>query len=879
MNGELLRRTEFAALRQLLDALRAGTGSAVALVGEPGIGKTRLITELAAQARTDAVTTVTATGRTDTGLPAISATTPTLVTIDDLHAVDAAHADHAERLIELTATTPVMLVVAYRDRQLSRRAAALLSRAADRGQLTQRRLGPLDLTQTRELLGDRSDLTRVHADGEGNPFYLQLLAAAGAEARTDVHTALLGELAELTDSELRVAQAAAVLRTPGPADLVAAVADLGVTDTLDALDTLTGLDLMRPVHQLPRFAFRHDVVHRFVYAQIEPSHRFATHRRAEAVLLARGAPITQRAHHIARSIDTACPEQLTVLFDAARTTVHTAPAETLEWMETALQFLPEGDDRFYEAQVLLLRAQLLRGRRCDVQELVHTFLPRATRIPGGAFSSTVAVAARVRRIQGRHAEASALVEEGLAALAGTHPPTAVAMHTELAELALDRLDRDAAYQHARKAAGIARLQHDRLGEAAALAQTAMAHLLAMDTTAAERAADAAADLVDTAPDTTIVTNLPGLFLVGATEEALHRFTDAQRHLSRCADQARRTGQRFILPTILTSLGTVELQRGLLGRARRTLDEAAELLEPEGTPTTRATVDALRAVVRFWQDSDGDAATLAEQASSMAQDLTSVAGTTIRCLHANLLIWADEPERGRRLMLAALGGPHMPRIPPSGRSRWYDALAAAALRTGDKADASRWTDLADVSVRGLSGTMQGFLRRTWMRLHAARGEVGPALTAAEQAAECFASRGLDLDLCRTMVAAGTLLVDAGNADEARGWLGRATALAEQCGSARLADRVRRLQNRLAPAAGAIGHSDALTVLTGRERQIADLVSRGMTSVAMAHQLFLSVRTVDTHLGRIYRKLGVANRASLARTVLRSEPVGAVDGRPG
>ncbi|KAB1161499.1 hypothetical protein F6X68_04275 [Micromonospora sp. AMSO12t] len=882
ITGHPLPRTEFAALRRQLDDLHAGTGAAVALAGEPGIGKTTLISALAAQGRAHTLTVVAATGRTGTGPPVVVGTEPTLVLLDDVHLLDTAHRDQMQLLIELTTTAPVLLVLAYRDRQLSRGAAAVLSRAAARGQLTQHRLGPLDLGQTRELLGDRPDLTRLHAEGDGNPLYLQLLAAADTEAMTDAHLILLGELAELADRELRVAQAAAVLRTPGSAELLAAVAELDVTETLSALDTLTELDLMRPVQLLPRFAFRHDVVRRFVYAQIGPSQRLAAHRRVETELLARGAPVIQRAHHIARALDTGRPEQLPVLIDAARSTMHDAPADALEWLESALQVLPEGDDRWYEAQVLALRAQLLRGGRCDVQQLVHTFLPRAVRIPGGDFSSTMAVAVRVRRIQGRHAEASVLIREGLAALRGTHPcapSTAVAMHTELAALALDRLDQEAARLNAREAATIARQHGDRLGEAAAVAQMAMAHLLAADSDAADRAADIAADLVDTTPDSSVVTNLPALYLVGATEDALHRFTEAQRHLSRGADEARRTGQRFILPAILTSLGAVELQRGLLDRAGRTLEEAAELLEPEGTSTARASVAALLALVRYWQDSDREAAAviaLGDQALALVRDQGPAEDAIVPCLLADLLIKVAEPERGRRLILDALGGPEMPRIAPPNRSRWYEALSTAALRMGDTRDASRWVDLAEASVRNLSVSRQGFLMRARMRLYAARGETSPALADAEQAVECFAGRGLDLDLCRTMAAAGTVLVDAGRTDDARAWLGRAAALAEQCGSARLVDRVRRQQSRLVPDTSTRG-GDPLAVLTERERQIADLVSRGMTSVEVAHGLFLSVRTVDTHLGRIYRKLGVSNRASLARAMLRSHPT-ALAGEP-
>jgi DNA-binding CsgD family transcriptional regulator len=51
------------------------------------------------------------------------------------------------------------------------------------------------------------------------------------------------------------------------------------------------------------------------------------------------------------------------------------------------------------------------------------------------------------------------------------------------------------------------------------------------------------------------------------------------------------------------------------------------------------------------------------------------------------------------------------------------------------------------------------------------------------------------------------------------------------------------------------------LTAREREIAILAMRGLSSKEVAEQLVLSVRTVDNHLQRIYRKTGVSRRKDL------------------
>ena len=65
-------------------------------------------------------------------------------------------------------------------------------------------------------------------------------------------------------------------------------------------------------------------------------------------------------------------------------------------------------------------------------------------------------------------------------------------------------------------------------------------------------------------------------------------------------------------------------------------------------------------------------------------------------------------------------------------------------------------------------------------------------------------------------------------------------------------------------------EKLSLLTEREREIARLAAVGKRSKEIAEQLFLSPRTVDVHLARIYRKLEVSSRAALASVVLQVPP---------
>ena len=83
--------------------------------------------------------------------------------------------------------------------------------------------------------------------------------------------------------------------------------------------------------------------------------------------------------------------------------------------------------------------------------------------------------------------------------------------------------------------------------------------------------------------------------------------------------------------------------------------------------------------------------------------------------------------------------------------------------------------------------------------------------------------------------------------------------EKMGAQLWADRVRTELAR-AEAIPTHGHS-----LTPSERRVAELAANGMTNKDVAAALFISPKTVESNLGRIYRKLGINSRAELGRVI--------------
>jgi DNA-binding CsgD family transcriptional regulator len=119
----------------------------------------------------------------------------------------------------------------------------------------------------------------------------------------------------------------------------------------------------------------------------------------------------------------------------------------------------------------------------------------------------------------------------------------------------------------------------------------------------------------------------------------------------------------------------------------------------------------------------------------------------------------------------------------------------------------------------------------------------------------------LELARTLERLGQAMLDDGDRRASLDMMRRSAELAVQCHAAALAERLRAL---LAASGARIPRLVVTGVhaFTPAERQVAELASAGSTNRQIAEQLFLSEKTVEAHLSRAYRKLGVRSRTQLA-----------------
>jgi DNA-binding NarL/FixJ family response regulator len=203
--------------------------------------------------------------------------------------------------------------------------------------------------------------------------------------------------------------------------------------------------------------------------------------------------------------------------------------------------------------------------------------------------------------------------------------------------------------------------------------------------------------------------------------------------------------------------------------------------------------------------------------------------------------------------------------------FQERVALAWLAAGDPEEAELAAGRAEARAAELGldfGVALAGRARAAVAL--ASGDAEGAVTAALEAAAAADRIGARVEAARARTLAGRALIAEGERDRAAGELERAAAELDACGAVRYRDEAERELRRLGRRYSRKrepGRSDGegLASLTARELEVADLVRERKTNREIAAELFLSEKTVETHLRHIFGKLGVSTRASVARAV--------------
>ncbi len=970
------RGAELGRLEALLDEVGAGgtTAGVVDVVGDPGIGKSRLLTEFAALAGDRGVTVLRGRGSergralplrpfTDAfteldprarrafpslgGLPAMvrgdgDGALPgavsvgvsgavsgmdlfglcrvtaaalggvggrgLLVVLDDLHWADEATVELVDHLVRHPVRAPFLLAVARRERQSPSALSAALTRGLDSGVVLRTALGPLSRGELIHAFAagvPRERAAEMYEASQGSPLYFLALLHG------DHSAAFLDELAGLSALERAALDAVAVLGEHAHTDLIAAVTGADRFDLIAALRELIDRDLLRPDRRARCLAPRHPLLRAWMREAVDPWRRLELHRAAAVELTRTGAPLTDRAHHVEESLSCWDPKAAAILTEAAEQAAATAPADSARLLGVVLRVLPDTPEHHATRSELMLKQATALGMTGAVKEsrdllhrLIATHRPAPEGPEGGDALRTAAVVqcAFMERTLGRYAAAGALLRRELDRRPGPPPAQRTGLVVEWGNRALFATRYLDVRDDVARALADARLRGDELGAAETLTLAALGEAYQGETEAARRYAADAAALTDVTTDADLAGQCESLVRLAWSEVFLDDCAAAQRHSERGVDIARRTGRPFALAQLLLTGAYARLTTGRLHEALEWADESVAVAGALGGAELLGISRAIRALILMQVRPAGDPEVLAaaEEAAATVGAVEGWWATVSRCLLAYAALGAGDPYRVRDILMDAGGDSDLSRVQPSMRPNFFELLVTAALATGDVADAERWAAhaLALADRLGLPVQRGAALRAVGL-VAARRGELAAADEAFTESARECARAGAVLREAQSLLLGAPFAAATGDTARAATMSRRGLRLAEESGARLLLDMAARGRAEsgsagrgpggagapaappasgpaLDPTATAppVPHADVpplpsgpFASLTPREREIAALVAEGLTNQAVADRLCLSTRTVESHVGRVYRKTGVTSRAALASLVTR------------
>ena len=959
MDGTLTRRELIGREEEIarFDRLLTGGGRVVAVAGEPGIGKSRLLAEFArrgderrflvlegrasdverdvpfavfrdalddylASVHPRSLRPASADGRAELArvfpalaelgpaadtdglalqeeryrshhavremLDGLASTRPLLLVLDDLHWADDASVELLSHLLRHPPTQRLVVVLAHRAGQAPARLAEDLAGLERSDDLERTDLRPLSEEQARELIGDGVDPDRaawIVARCGGNPFYIEQLArapgsppsgapvAAAAEdavAALDVPSAVASaisrELRELDPGAAALLRGGAVIGDGFDLDLAQRASELEAGEALAALDGLLEADLVRPTDVPRRFRFRHPIVWLAVYESAAPGWRLGAHERVASGLAERGEPATARARHVECSASRGDAEAIALLREAGAQSAPRAPAAAAHWYESALALVPEGDvETELGLLVPLARTLAACGRYEESLSSTESILALLPADAASIRARVVASAGQVRQMLGRHGEAHEDLLAALEALPAEDAPEAAALRLQLAGDSFFAADFGAIDEWIAEALNVARARGDRPVIAAAAGLRSAGLYLHGRVPEAKEALAEALDLIADLTDAELAEHLPSHSWTALGAVFMERFEDAIALLERAIGAAIANGKGHLPALMKTTESLALIWQGRLDDATELLDSAAEASILTRNPVFLAWARSLQSWSALIRGDISAGVELAESAVSFGEFGDEPMTATAASYLADVLVAAGSPERARDTLLAHAGGPGLALIERAFRARPYEILARAELDLGDLEAAEAWVVEAERANDGIGidGRIADALRAR-ATLELAKGDPTAAAEAAALSADAADRAGLPIEAARARVVLGRSLAAAGREEDAREALEGAHGELGELGASHYRDQaareLRSLGVRVARAQRSAGDPD--DPLSPREREIAELVAAGQRNAEIAETLFLSVRTVEGHLRRIFAKLDITSRTQLA-----------------
>jgi len=788
---------------------------------------------------------------------------PTLLVVDDLHWADEPSLRWLAFLARRLEGLPLLVLVGTRPSSDGRPPALIAELRADPDAVVIR-LEALGLDSTARLIGDRlavapdtAFVEAVQTGSGGNPLYVAAILDSvrreelAPTAKNASRVAILGPRAVAEGVALRLVRlpadagqllhAAAILGDHVKLAHAAALAGLDTATALKAASALVQVDLLRRENPLE---FIHPVVRSAVLESMAADERVRAHRRAATTLVEAGALPEQAAAHLAQTLPARDPFVVATLRDAARRALALgAPEVAAGYLRRALDEPPRPQERAHvlgELGVVQththaseaadhLRQALAELGEADYPEFAIAYAHSLMMLTEKT-KEVVELLDRTTGLAGRGDRHLAERLEGQLLVAAHYDP-------ELYPLAAERWEAMRSHDlpdHAGALLAFGAEEEARRATSRSLAQQLARRSLR-------------SGLEQTPERAYLSKALHTLHLAGDFDEAEEGFVMA-------IAEAGRRGDLF-------SLGTFHLYRGMMRTERGDLLLAEEDLVPGefaefyDLPTPASVRARLLAEMLLERGEIAEAQAMLAPVEPERLDYGRRAlflFTTGRvALAAGRFEEAVSHLRTAGAQMAAIGVENPAWVP------WRSQSALALRQLGRARDAQKLAEdeFAIAQAWGAPRAVGVALRVLGLVENGAAGEQRLA-----DAVDVLAASPARLEHARALIELGAALRRRNSRSAARRPLRDGVNIAHGCGATALA---RRGNDELA-ATGARPRPTprtGLEALTASERRVAQMAAEDLTNNEIAQALFVTVKTVEQHLGRVYRKLDIDSRRQL------------------
>jgi DNA-binding CsgD family transcriptional regulator len=776
---------------------------------------------------------------------------PVLVAVDDIQWLDAPSALLLEFGLRRVHDQPILFLLARRVTAESRPPLGL-DRASPES-ICRLTVGPLSIGALHRLLRTRIGVSfsrpllhRVHDTAGGNPFYAlelgRVLKEREVEPQAGVPLPVPGTLSEVVRD--RITSLAPEVQTALATAAALAAPTVSAVGAEDELDTAVRAGVVEIDDG--RVRFTHPLLAAAAYAAMPAGERPRLHARLARVV----ADPEERARHLALSATEASAAVAAELEDAAaRAAGRGAPATAADLLELAVRLTPpDAADDARRRSLDAARRHHAAGDAGRARRVLEALLLETP--PGGERCEVLLALAGIR--EDDLAAALALYEEAVRE-ARCDPRLLALVYAQMSMVEFVRGDVRGALRHARDSLA----QAEQVGDPNLLVESIA--WVALHETWHGRAT---AGLLERGLALEHELDRPRLLYPSPTAVNGLRLMYADRvdesrvALEGLVARAGERGDEASRSNCLFHLAELEWRAGRWVAALERIEEGLELVEQSGLEQETSGMLFARAMILACLGRVGEARADAERGIALSEavgdEIFRIQNTTVLGIlelslgnaaeAARLLspLWNLVASRGHREPTAY---PILPNaieaLVATGELDEAAALQAQLEEAGREFD-SPWALATAARCRGL--------------LAAAHGDLDTALQHLEQALVEHERLPNPLERGRTLLALGTVRRRRKEKRAAREALDAAIAIFDGLPAPLWAERGRAEQAR-------IGGRVPAAELTETERRIAELVAQGRSNKEVAARLFITPRTVEGHLTRIYEKLGVRSRSEL------------------